>query len=171
MVLNLFNYPKMLKFAVFSSLFFKLYNFSRIFFHSSCTTSINKIYIKISTFHNSFNLLHFSLNYWHLKILKPNSIKHNTHKNLSLSLSFFPLFVKHQYHSKIDDQIDKALASMTQGLINKLVSVLEGVLGKLARYDEGSLIGSLLSFTVRWFKNYFEKKYLNFCLLECLWIR
>ncbi|XP_070498250.1 calcium-dependent secretion activator isoform X4 [Chironomus tepperi] len=47
----------------------------------------------------------------------------------------------------IDDQIDKALASMTQGLINKLVSVLEGVLGKLARYDEGSLIGSLLSFT------------------------
>lgn len=57
-------------------------------------------------------------------------------------------FLKHQYHSKIDDQIDKALASMTQGLINKLVSVLEATLGKLARYDEGSLIGSLLSFTV-----------------------
>lgn len=41
---------------------------------------------------------------------------------------------------------------MTQGLINKLVSVLEGVMGKLARYDEGSLIGSLLSFTVRLIK-------------------
>lgn len=37
---------------------------------------------------------------------------------------------------------------MTQGLINKLVSVLEATLGKLGRYDEGSLIGSLLSFTV-----------------------
>jgi hypothetical protein len=40
---------------------------------------------------------------------------------------------------------------MTQGLINKLVSVLEATLGKLARYDEGSLIGSLLSFTVNFF--------------------
>ena len=60
---------------------------------------------------------------------------------------------KHQYHSKIDDQIDKALASMTQGLINKLVSVLEATLGKLARYDEGSLIGSLLSFTVNFISN------------------
>ena len=63
--------------------------------------------------------------------------------------------MKHQYHSKIDDQIDKALASMTQGLINKLVSVLEATLGKLARYDEGSLIGSLLSFTVGLFKALF----------------
>jgi hypothetical protein len=65
-----------------------------------------------------------------------------------VSLTFLRSFVKHQYHSKIDDQIDKALASMTQGLINKLVSVLEGVLSKLGRYDEGSLIGSFLSFTV-----------------------
>lgn len=38
---------------------------------------------------------------------------------------------------------------MTTGLINKLVSVLEATLGKLGRYDEGSLIGSFLSFTVR----------------------
>lgn len=65
-----------------------------------------------------------------------------------ISFTFIRTFVKHQYHSKIDDQIDKALASMTQGLINKLVSVLEGVLSKLSRYDEGSLIGSFLSFTV-----------------------
>lgn len=75
-----------------------------------------------------------------------NNINHTLLPNLSF---FFILsFVKHQYHAKIDDQIDKALASMTQGLINKLVSVLEATLGKLARYDEGSLIGSLLSFTV-----------------------
>jgi len=37
---------------------------------------------------------------------------------------------------------------MTQGLIAKLVSVLESTVSKLGRYDEGSLIGSLLSFTV-----------------------
>lgn len=89
-------------------------------------------------------------------ITKQQHETNTIHKYTTLHLFFFfypPFlilsFVKHQYHSKIDDQIDKALASMTQGLINKLVSVLEGVLGKLARYDEGSLIGSLLSFTVR----------------------
>ena len=37
---------------------------------------------------------------------------------------------------------------MTQGMIGKLVSVLETTLSKLSRYDEGSLIGSILSFTV-----------------------
>lgn len=37
---------------------------------------------------------------------------------------------------------------MNQGLISKLMSVLEASLSKLSRYDEGSLIGSILSFTV-----------------------
>lgn len=36
---------------------------------------------------------------------------------------------------------------MTQGLSGKLMSVLDSALSKLARYDEGSLIGSILSFT------------------------
>ncbi len=40
------------------------------------------------------------------------------------------------------------LTNMSQGMINKLVSVLEATLSKLSRYDEGSLIGSILSFTV-----------------------
>jgi hypothetical protein len=81
---------------------------------------------------------------------KSNPPIHTT-STLSLqSINFFILsFVKYQYHAKIDDQIDKALLSMTTGLINKLVSVLEATLGKLGRYDEGSLIGSFLSFTVR----------------------
>lgn len=57
------------------------------------------------------------------------------------------MYFQHQYHSKIDDQIDKTLASMNQGMINKLMSVLEATLSKLSRYDEGSLIGSILSFT------------------------
>lgn len=37
---------------------------------------------------------------------------------------------------------------MIQGLISKLVAVLENTLAKLSRYDEGSLIGSILSLTV-----------------------
>lgn len=44
--------------------------------------------------------------------------------------------------------IEKTSAGMTQGMINKLITVLEATLSKLSRYDEGSLIGSLLSFTV-----------------------
>lgn len=39
---------------------------------------------------------------------------------------------------------------MNQGMLNKLMSVLEATLTKLSRYDEGSLIGSILSFTVRY---------------------
>lgn len=96
---------------------------------------------------------------------KPSFSRHNHYNkqhSLAKSIFFFILsFVKHQYHAKIDDQIDKALASMTQGLINKLVSVLEATLGKLGRYDEGSLIGSLLSFTVI-SKNIFGKVLTNF---------
>lgn len=44
--------------------------------------------------------------------------------------------------------IEKTSSGMTQGMIAKLVSVLEATLSKLGRYDEGSLIGSILSFTV-----------------------
>lgn len=58
------------------------------------------------------------------------------------------LLLQYQFYSKIDDVIEKTLTNMTQGMINKLVSVLEATLSKLSRYDEGSLIGSILSFTV-----------------------
>lgn len=44
--------------------------------------------------------------------------------------------------------IEKTSTGMNQGMINKLVTVLETTLSKLSRYDEGSLIGSILSFTV-----------------------
>ncbi|XP_076224576.1 calcium-dependent secretion activator 1 isoform X2 [Nomia melanderi] len=54
----------------------------------------------------------------------------------------------HNYHAKIDDLIEKTSAAMTQGMINKLITVLETTLSKLSRYDEGSFIGSILSFTV-----------------------
>ncbi|KAL7290105.1 hypothetical protein TKK_0015827 [Trichogramma kaykai] len=68
-------------------------------------------------------------------------------KNQSFKLCTIDGVDVHQYHSKIDNMIETTLAAMSQGMINKLVSILEATLSKLSRYDEGSLIGSLLSFT------------------------
>ncbi|KAF7272951.1 hypothetical protein GWI33_014300 [Rhynchophorus ferrugineus] len=68
-------------------------------------------------------------------------------KNQSFKLCAVDGIDLHQYHTKIDDQIDKTLANMNQGMLSKLMSVLESTLSKLSRYDEGSLIGSILSFT------------------------
>ncbi|XP_012259772.1 calcium-dependent secretion activator isoform X2 [Athalia rosae] len=66
-------------------------------------------------------------------------------KNQSFKLCAVDGVDVHQYHTKIDDLIEKTSAGMNQGMINKLVSVLEATLSKLSRYDEGSLIGSILS--------------------------
>ncbi|XP_044316583.1 calcium-dependent secretion activator isoform X2 [Drosophila rhopaloa] len=68
-------------------------------------------------------------------------------KNQSFKLTTIDGIDLYKFHSKIDDQIDKANVAMTQGLSSKLMSVLDSTLSKLARYDEGSLIGSILSFT------------------------
>jgi hypothetical protein len=62
--------------------------------------------------------------------------------------SFLTGCFQFKYHTKIDDLIERTLTGMKLGLIAKLVSVLESVLAKLTRYDEGSVIGSILSFTV-----------------------
>lgn len=49
----------------------------------------------------------------------------------------------------MDDLIESTLNHMRSGLVGKLISVLESVLNKLGRYDEGSVIGSILSIAVR----------------------
>ncbi|RWS31419.1 calcium-dependent secretion activator-like protein [Leptotrombidium deliense] len=68
-------------------------------------------------------------------------------KNQSLKLCTFDGGDIHQYHSKIDQLVDKALNEMQTGLIAKLTSILEACLGKLARFDEGSLLAPILSIT------------------------
>ncbi|XP_045352925.1 calcium-dependent secretion activator 1 isoform X13 [Leopardus geoffroyi] len=55
----------------------------------------------------------------------------------------------HQYHSKIDELIEEAVKEMITLLVAKFVTILEGVLAKLSRYDEGTLFSSFLSFTVK----------------------
>ncbi|XP_076976148.1 calcium-dependent secretion activator 2 isoform X14 [Tamandua tetradactyla] len=54
-----------------------------------------------------------------------------------------------QYHSKIDDLIDSTVKEIISQLVSKFISVLEGVLSKLSRYDEGTFFSSILSFTVK----------------------
>uniref|UniRef100_A0A2K5PWM0 MHD1 domain-containing protein n=1 Tax=Cebus imitator TaxID=2715852 RepID=A0A2K5PWM0_CEBIM len=52
-------------------------------------------------------------------------------------------------HSKIDELIEEAVKEMITHLVAKFVTILEGVLVKLSRYDEGTLFSSFLSFTVK----------------------
>ncbi|XP_034286977.1 calcium-dependent secretion activator 2 isoform X2 [Pantherophis guttatus] len=54
-----------------------------------------------------------------------------------------------QYHSKIDDLIEETMKEVISLLVSKFVAVLEGVLSKLSRYDEGTFFSSILSFTVK----------------------
>ncbi|XP_053572645.1 calcium-dependent secretion activator 2 isoform X3 [Bombina bombina] len=61
-----------------------------------------------------------------------------------------------QYHSKIDDLIEGTVTEIISLLVSKFVSVLEGVLSKLARYDEGTFFSSILSFTVKAASKYVE---------------
>lgn len=43
----------------------------------------------------------------------------------------------------------KLLVNPALSLVSQFVTILEGVLAKISRYDEGTLFSSFLSFTVR----------------------
>ena len=58
------------------------------------------------------------------------------------------MFFQHKYHTKIDEQIEKTSANMRLLLVGKLVQVMEKTLSKLATFDEGSMMGSMLGFVV-----------------------
>ncbi|XP_028854667.1 calcium-dependent secretion activator 1 isoform X29 [Denticeps clupeoides] len=60
-------------------------------------------------------------------------------------------FVKdwRQYHSQIDNLIEETVKEMITLLVAKFMVILESVLAKLSRYDEGTLFSSFLSFTVK----------------------
>ncbi|XP_013881314.1 calcium-dependent secretion activator 2 isoform X4 [Austrofundulus limnaeus] len=61
-----------------------------------------------------------------------------------------------QYHSRIDVLIDETFKEMISSLISKFAVVLDGVLSKLSRYDEGTFFSSILSFTVKAAAKYVE---------------
>jgi len=70
-------------------------------------------------------------------------------KAQSTKLCSMEMGQEHQYHSKIDELIEETVKEMITLLVAKFVTILEGVLAKLSRYDEGTLFSSFLSFTVK----------------------
>ncbi|XP_066519986.1 calcium-dependent secretion activator 1 isoform X5 [Hoplias malabaricus] len=70
-------------------------------------------------------------------------------KDQSAKLCAMEMGQEKQYHSKIDDLIEESVKDMIALLVAKFVVVLESVLAKISRYDEGTLFSSFLSFTVK----------------------
>ncbi|XP_017948372.1 calcium-dependent secretion activator 1 isoform X5 [Xenopus tropicalis] len=68
-------------------------------------------------------------------------------KAQSTKLCSMEMGQEHQYHSQIDELIEETVKEMITLLVAKFVTILEGVLSKLSRYDEGTLFSSFLSFT------------------------
>ncbi|AWP03509.1 putative calcium-dependent secretion activator 1-like [Scophthalmus maximus] len=70
-------------------------------------------------------------------------------KAQSAKLCAMDLGQERQYHSQIDNLIEETVKEMITLLVAKFVVILESVLAKLSRYDEGTLFSSFLSFTVK----------------------
>uniref|UniRef100_A0A8C7P1H6 Ca2+-dependent activator protein for secretion a n=1 Tax=Oncorhynchus mykiss TaxID=8022 RepID=A0A8C7P1H6_ONCMY len=68
-------------------------------------------------------------------------------KAQSAKLCAMELGQERQYHSQIDALIEETVKEMITLLVAKFVVILESVLAKLSRYDEGTLFSSFLSFT------------------------
>ncbi|XP_055365286.1 calcium-dependent secretion activator 1 isoform X3 [Betta splendens] len=70
-------------------------------------------------------------------------------KDQSAKLCAMEMGQEKQFHSHIDELIEESVRDMIQLLVAKFVAILEGVLAKISRYDEGTLFSSFLSFTVK----------------------
>ncbi|XP_060723940.1 calcium-dependent secretion activator 1 isoform X8 [Tachysurus vachellii] len=70
-------------------------------------------------------------------------------KDQSAKLCAMEMGQEKQYHSKIDELIEESVKEMISLLVAKFVAILESVLAKISRYDEGTLFSSFLSFTVK----------------------
>uniref|UniRef100_G3N911 Ca2+-dependent activator protein for secretion b n=1 Tax=Gasterosteus aculeatus aculeatus TaxID=481459 RepID=G3N911_GASAC len=70
-------------------------------------------------------------------------------KDQSAKLCAMEMGQEKQYHTQIDELIEESVKDMIQFLVAKFVVILESVLAKISRYDEGTLFSSFLSFTVK----------------------
>ncbi|XP_075967090.1 calcium-dependent secretion activator 1 isoform X1 [Anarhichas minor] len=70
-------------------------------------------------------------------------------KDQSAKLCAMEMGQEKQYHTQVDELIEESVKEMIQCLVAKFVAILEGVLAKISRYDEGTLFSSFLSFTVK----------------------
>ncbi|XP_016108182.1 calcium-dependent secretion activator 1-like isoform X8 [Sinocyclocheilus grahami] len=70
-------------------------------------------------------------------------------KDQSAKLCAMEMGQEKQYHSQIDELIEESVKDMISLLVAKFMVILESVLAKISRYDEGTLFSSFLSFTVK----------------------
>nr|XP_033781793.1 calcium-dependent secretion activator 1 isoform X4 [Geotrypetes seraphini] len=93
-------------------------------------------------------------------------------KAQSTKLCSMEMGQEHQYHSKIDELIEETVKEMITLLVAKFVTILEGVLSKLSRYDEGTLFSSFLSFTVKAASKYVDvpQWYTSSMNVVCTWL-
>ncbi|XP_062324787.1 calcium-dependent secretion activator 1 isoform X14 [Osmerus eperlanus] len=70
-------------------------------------------------------------------------------KDQSAKLCAMEMGQEKQYHAQIDELIEETVKDMISLLVAKFVVILESVLAKISRYDEGTLFSSFLSFTVK----------------------
>ncbi|XP_073324655.1 calcium-dependent secretion activator 1 isoform X4 [Pagrus major] len=70
-------------------------------------------------------------------------------KDQSAKLCAMEMGQEKQFHTQIDELIEESVKDMIQLLVAKFVAILDGVLAKISRYDEGTLFSSFLSFTVK----------------------
>ncbi|XP_029288643.1 calcium-dependent secretion activator 1 isoform X14 [Cottoperca gobio] len=70
-------------------------------------------------------------------------------KDQSAKLCAMEMGQEKQYHTQIDELIEESVKDMIQFLVAKFAAILDGVLAKISRYDEGTLFSSFLSFTVK----------------------
>uniref|UniRef100_A0A672PGV6 Calcium-dependent secretion activator 1-like n=1 Tax=Sinocyclocheilus grahami TaxID=75366 RepID=A0A672PGV6_SINGR len=68
-------------------------------------------------------------------------------KDQSAKLCAMEMGQEKQYHSQIDELIEESVKDMISLLVAKFMVILESVLAKISRYDEGTLFSSFLSFT------------------------
>ncbi|KAM6979766.1 calcium-dependent secretion activator 1 isoform 4-T4 [Aplochiton taeniatus] len=70
-------------------------------------------------------------------------------KDQSAKLCAMEMGQEKQYHTQIDELIEESVKDMIALLVAKFVVILESVLAKISRYDEGTLFSSFMSFTVK----------------------
>ncbi|XP_052383047.1 calcium-dependent secretion activator 1-like isoform X13 [Oncorhynchus keta] len=70
-------------------------------------------------------------------------------KDQSSKLCAMEMGQEKQYHTQIDELIEESVKDMIQLMVAKFVVILEGLLAKISRYDEGTLFSSFMSFTVK----------------------
>uniref|UniRef100_A0A8C8M7K2 Ca2+-dependent activator protein for secretion b n=1 Tax=Oncorhynchus tshawytscha TaxID=74940 RepID=A0A8C8M7K2_ONCTS len=70
-------------------------------------------------------------------------------KDQSAKLCAMEMGQEKQYHAQIDELIEESVKDMIQLMVAKFVVILEALLAKISRYDEGTLFSSFMSFTVR----------------------